>query len=523
MVFVLFAFIFISYCSELSFSSSNTSLSTITSANQRVLIVEETPYCKINHYSRPCNMILIKHFLESGVPIIQQLGINRGGSLLAGTRQQCHQYPTAAAIYLYEVPHPPESVSKRRKMESQKIEAKEVRDRIIQETTNRFQSSSYLDATKLLNSEFFDNLLHNFPERELEVAVNSYTILNKRMLKTQLGVLYGRPDFRNIDGAVHLLQYIVSNNLQDPFCEVTKLLNILVTTPMTTAEPERCFSCLKRIKTFLRNTMSQDRLTALAILSIEKSMMSKMEGFNIRDKDTSWTCTGVSDLSHLTQQIKNHEESIAHKNACLDVSVLGKTEIRQQLSSAFRQNIKRQNYYDFVKDIVYSKKPRNNDDLRVKITQAFQQITPLMLQRTWAELHHRYELCRDSTATAVFLCQSSKDRNLVCLRSSTNLPVETSRRRGRGRPKGTWDNEVMEVMHKRELRLKKNDNNKGMCKHYVRSSDRGQWIEDSLQLAMEHFRTGGMNCFRASQAYGIPYRTLKHCLNKNEDKKNVLD
>ncbi|KAJ4434741.1 hypothetical protein ANN_23310 [Periplaneta americana] len=50
--------------------------------------------------------------------------------------------------------------------------------------------------------------------------------------------------------------------------------------------------------------------------------------------------------------------------------------------------------WDFVKDIVYPQKPRNIGDLIVKITQAFQQITPLMLQRTWAELHHRYELCR---------------------------------------------------------------------------------------------------------------------------------
>ncbi|KAJ4448960.1 hypothetical protein ANN_00352 [Periplaneta americana] len=48
----------------------------------------------------------------------------------------------------------------------------------------------------------------------------------------------------------------------------------------------------------------------------------------------------------------------------------------------------------FVKDIIYSKKSRNIDDLRVKITQAFQQITPLMLQRTGAELHQSYELCR---------------------------------------------------------------------------------------------------------------------------------
>ncbi|KAJ4438493.1 hypothetical protein ANN_14438 [Periplaneta americana] len=44
--------------------------------------------------------------------------------------------------------------------------------------------------------------------------------------------------------------------------------------------------------------------------------------------------------------------------------------------------------WGFVKDIVYSQKPGNIDDLRVQITQAFQQITPLKLQQTWAELHH---------------------------------------------------------------------------------------------------------------------------------------
>ncbi|XP_069705322.1 uncharacterized protein [Periplaneta americana] len=60
---------------------------------------------------------------------------------------------------------------------------------------------------------------------------------------------------------------------------------------------------------------------------------------------------------------------------------------------------------------------------------------------------------------------------------------------------------------------------RGMCKHYVRSSHRSQWIEDSLQLAMEHVTTEGMNSFRASQAYGIPYRTLKRRLKKNYDQK----
>ncbi|CAH1986794.1 unnamed protein product [Acanthoscelides obtectus] len=49
---------------------------------------------------------------------------------------------------------------------------------------------------------------------------------------------------------------------------------------MSTSEAERNFSTLKRIKTFLRNSMTQDRLTALSMLSIEKEFISTMENFN---------------------------------------------------------------------------------------------------------------------------------------------------------------------------------------------------------------------------------------------------
>jgi len=77
-----------------------------------------------------------------------------------------------------------------------------------------------------------------------------------------------------------LLKFIIANNLCDVLGELTKLLKILITTPMTTAEPERCFSTLKRIKTYLRNTTSQERLTALSMLSIEKDMIGKIPNFN---------------------------------------------------------------------------------------------------------------------------------------------------------------------------------------------------------------------------------------------------
>ena len=59
-----------------------------------------------------------------------------------------------------------------------------------------------------------------------------------------------------------------------------KLLKILCTLPITTVESERCFSTLKRIKTFLRNTMRGDRLCALAMLSMEKVLIRRIPNFN---------------------------------------------------------------------------------------------------------------------------------------------------------------------------------------------------------------------------------------------------
>jgi len=48
--------------------------------------------------------------------------------------------------------------------------------------------------------------------------------------------------------------------------EVEKLLNIVATMATSSATPERSFSTLKRVNTWLRTTMGQDRLSNLALL-----------------------------------------------------------------------------------------------------------------------------------------------------------------------------------------------------------------------------------------------------------------
>jgi len=47
---------------------------------------------------------------------------------------------------------------------------------------------------------------------------------------------------------------------------------VLYTLPVSTSLLERMFSTLKRVKTYLRNTMSENRLNGLDILAVHKNI-----------------------------------------------------------------------------------------------------------------------------------------------------------------------------------------------------------------------------------------------------------
>lgn len=57
----------------------------------------------------------------------------------------------------------------------------------------------------------------------------------------------------------------------------TLLLKITLTMPVNTASAERKFSKLKIITNYLRNNMKQDRLSGLAMLSIEADLVAKID------------------------------------------------------------------------------------------------------------------------------------------------------------------------------------------------------------------------------------------------------
>ena len=55
--------------------------------------------------------------------------------------------------------------------------------------------------------------------------------------------------------------------------------NILLALPATTCTVERSFSTLRQVKTWLRSTMSSERLSALCMLSVHGELIEKSLGF----------------------------------------------------------------------------------------------------------------------------------------------------------------------------------------------------------------------------------------------------
>ena len=70
------------------------------------------------------------------------------------------------------------------------------------------------------------------------------------------------------------------------FPNIYVILKCLLTMPVSTATAERSFSSLRHVKSYLRNTMGDSRLSSLALLNIHKEKDISVEKV-LKDFDTT--------------------------------------------------------------------------------------------------------------------------------------------------------------------------------------------------------------------------------------------
>ena len=141
----------------------------------------------------------------------------------------------------------------------------------IEQINLRFGEIHVLEFFELLNEKKFPNYRSKFPMNKVSSLIRTYKdIFDKEQLINELQLLYD--DQNKHLNAKDLLNYMFENELENVYSQTVKLLQLHLSIPCTSVSSERSMSALKRIKTYLRNSMNDDRLSDLSKISIEREI-----------------------------------------------------------------------------------------------------------------------------------------------------------------------------------------------------------------------------------------------------------
>lgn len=148
-----------------------------------------------------------------------------------------------------------------------------VLDIIIKEIQERFKENdlSVLHAMKdVIVSEEPQNNSVKLVCDTYKLNVNDVTI-ELTMFNRMFNTKYSEFNITN------KISYLLSGDKQVGFINLMKIIKIFLTIPTNTATCERAFSCLRRLKSYLRTSMGQERLSSLAVLQIQRSVSIDFE------------------------------------------------------------------------------------------------------------------------------------------------------------------------------------------------------------------------------------------------------
>ena len=90
--------------------------------------------------------------------------------------------------------------------------------------------------------------------------------------------------------AQFLLELVINGRVVATFPNTMIALRLFLTFPCGVASGERCFSALKRIKSPLRSTMTQERLVSLCLMSANVDVLRKLDVNEVSKKFAAIKC-----------------------------------------------------------------------------------------------------------------------------------------------------------------------------------------------------------------------------------------
>ena len=138
-------------------------------------------------------------------------------------------------------------------------------DTAVQQLKERFCENPGLGKYRALE----DCLISGVVE---EQVLSAYHEINTADLKTQMQLFRCKRIFKSVGEVANILREMVPE-VRGEYDEIEKLVRLLIVCPASSAEAERSFSALRRLKTWLRSSMTQTRLNAVAVCHVHQNIV----------------------------------------------------------------------------------------------------------------------------------------------------------------------------------------------------------------------------------------------------------
>ncbi|XP_076057610.1 zinc finger MYM-type protein 1-like [Oratosquilla oratoria] len=184
---------------------------------------------------------------------------------------------TAAVVEQADEFDPPPRKKARGAQIDYKITYFTIIDNILMSLRERFSGMQEYAFFGLLDVKF-EEFANSFPMQHMDCLKNKYPgIFDCKSLVNELKYMYIDSDLKKCKSINTILELLYKLELTSAMPESIKLIKLLLTIPLTSVANERSFSTLNRIRSYLRSTMSQERLSSLARISIEKSILNDLD------------------------------------------------------------------------------------------------------------------------------------------------------------------------------------------------------------------------------------------------------